>query len=130
MENLSMGRHQDVSLRLKLNNSEQVTEFRSKLVESGWFNNIVVEDQTPGMDRRVSVRMTASLKPAESRKALPVEPLGTKKPGDEPRFAMPTPGPMRVGPMPEPSLAPVPESPDSAPKPPRNRPRRIIISPQ
>ncbi|MGH9593029.1 MAG: hypothetical protein ACRD5L_08050, partial [Bryobacteraceae bacterium] len=34
---------------------------------------VVVEEQTPTPDRQVSVRMTAQLKPAESRKALVAE---------------------------------------------------------
>ena len=50
-----------------------VTDFRSKLIDSGWFANVVVEEQTPTQDRHVSVRMTAQLKPLAARKELIVE---------------------------------------------------------
>ena len=51
-----------------------MTDFRSKLIEAGWFSSVVVEEQTPSPDRRVTVRMTAQLKAADSRKPLPEEP--------------------------------------------------------
>ena len=63
VEDLSMGRHQDISIRLKMANAQQVSDFRSKLIDSGWFANVMVEEQTPSPDRRVNVRMTAALKP-------------------------------------------------------------------
>ena len=84
LDGLSLGRHQEVSIRLKMANAEQVTDFRSKLIDSGWFANVMVEEQTPSPDRRVTVRMTAELKPAESRKPIAAEPPG-KKP-DKSRF--------------------------------------------
>ena len=93
LDSLSMGRRQEISIRLKLGNTQQVTDFRSKLIDSGWFANVMVEEQTPSPDRRVSVRMTAALKPAESRKPITAEPPGKKTdkpgPGDEPDFSPP-----------------------------------------
>ena len=73
LEPLSMSRHGDVSLRANMANGQQVTDFRSKLIDSGWFANVVVEEQTPTQDRHVSVRMTAQLKPLAARKELIVE---------------------------------------------------------
>jgi hypothetical protein len=109
LENISMGRHQEISLRLKLGNSQQVTDFRSKLIDSGWFANVVVEEQAGTPDRHVGVRMTAALKPAESRKPITREPPGKKtdnsSPGDEPDFAIPM--------MPEPMM--IPETPSAPP---------------
>jgi hypothetical protein len=73
-ESISLGRRGELSLRGKLGNAQQVTDFRSKLIEAGWFSSVVVEEQTPSPDRRVTVRMTAQLKAADSRKPLPEEP--------------------------------------------------------
>ena len=104
LDGLSLGRHQEVSIRLKMANAQQVSDFRSKLIDSGWFTNVIVEEQTPSPDRRVTVRMTADLKPAESRKPLAPEPPGRKtnqpRPGgDEPDFGMtPPPEPMMMPP--------------------------------
>jgi hypothetical protein len=72
-DSVTMGRKGDIAIRGKLGNAQQVTDFRSKLIEAGWFSSVVVEEQTPSPDRRVTVRMTAQLKDASSRKPLPEE---------------------------------------------------------
>jgi len=74
LESLSLGSHQQVSMRLKMASAQQVSDFRAKLIDSGWFASVMVEEQTPSPDRSVSARMTAELKPVESRKPLAVEP--------------------------------------------------------
>jgi hypothetical protein len=117
LESLSMGRKQQISIRLKMANAQQVSDFRAELVDSGWFANVMVEEQAPSPDRRVSVRMTADLKPAESRKPLPAEPPGKKRDrpqfGGGPGFDMPPPPPMMM-PPPAPAAMPV----EAAPTPP------------
>jgi hypothetical protein len=70
-DSISLGRRGELSIRGKLANAQQVTEFRSKLIDAGWFSSVVVEEQVPTPDRRVTVRMTAQLKAADSRKPLP-----------------------------------------------------------
>jgi hypothetical protein len=72
-DSITMGRKGEIALRGKLGNAQQVTDFRSKLIEAGWFSSVVVEEQTPSPDRRVTVRMTAQLKDAAERKPLPEE---------------------------------------------------------
>jgi hypothetical protein len=72
-DSVSMGRRGEISMRGKLANAQQVTDFRSKLIAAGWFSSVIVEEQTPTPDRRVTVRMTAQLKDAASRKPLPEE---------------------------------------------------------
>jgi hypothetical protein len=110
LENLSLGRRQEISIRLKLGNSRQVTYFRSKLIDSGWFANVMVEEQAQSSDRRLSVRMSAALKPAESRKLITAEPPGAKsdQPSDEPDPGMPMP-------MPEPTMMMPPSQPMAPP---------------
>ncbi|HEY3856498.1 MAG TPA: hypothetical protein VGO67_19105 [Verrucomicrobiae bacterium] len=73
-DSISMGKRGDLSIRGKMANGQQVTEFRNKLIDGGWFSSVVVEEQVPSPDRRVTVRMSAQLKAAESRKPIPEEP--------------------------------------------------------
>jgi Tfp pilus assembly PilM family ATPase len=98
LEELSMSRQREISIRMKLANGQQVTDFRSKLIESGWFTNVMVEEQAPSPDRRFAVRMTAELRPAELRKPLAAEPPG-KKTDREPTSLTVTPEPMVMPPV-------------------------------
>ena len=53
----------------------QLAEFRTKLVDSGFFSAVVVEEQNPSPDnQKLTVRLTAQLKPLGQRKALTAEP--------------------------------------------------------
>jgi hypothetical protein len=72
-ESVAMSRRGDLSLRGKMADAGQVTEFRSNLIHSAWFSSVVVEEQTPTPDRQVSVRMSAQLKPVDARKPLVVD---------------------------------------------------------
>jgi hypothetical protein len=72
-ESVAMSRKGELSLRGKLGNAQQVTEFRSNMIQSAWFSSVVVEEQAPTPDRRVSVRMTAQVKPIDARKPLVVD---------------------------------------------------------
>jgi hypothetical protein len=134
LESLAMGRKQQISLRLKMANAQEVSDFRAKLVDSGWFANVMVEEQAPSPDRRLAVRMSAELKPAESRKPIAAELPGKKT--DRPRFGgpdlnMPPPEPMMLAPPPMPvpveaAPGPPPAGPDNMPPPPvRRRAPRI-----
>jgi Tfp pilus assembly PilM family ATPase len=139
LESLTMGRHQQVALRLKMANAAQITRFRSKLIESGWFANVIVEEQAATPDRRFSVRMTADLKPVEARKPISAEKPGKQEeeepdfgPQPEPMMMMPPPQPASPPPSairPAPSMpapGPVPDGQDG-PRPPRvRRPRQMI----
>jgi Tfp pilus assembly PilM family ATPase len=139
LESLGMGRKQQISLRLKMANTQEVSDFREKLIDSGWFANVLVEEQAPSPDRRVSVRMTAELKPAESRKPLAAEPPGKKPerhPGwGGPDFFVPPPQQMMMPPS-QPAASPVqgppgpmPGGPDAPMQPPMRRRPRIIMQP-
>jgi hypothetical protein len=104
LDGVSMGLHQQVSIRLKMANAGQVSDFRSKLLDSGWFTNVMVEEQTPQPDRRVTVRMSADLKPVDLRKSITPEPPGKKNDRPQPGGNMPDFG----GPPPEPMMMPPP----------------------
>lgn len=75
LDSLSMNRHGDLAIRGNMQGSQQVVDFRSKLIASGFFSTVAVEEQTPSPDRqKVTVRMTAQWKPARERELLKLDP--------------------------------------------------------
>jgi hypothetical protein len=69
VDSLSINRRGDLSLRGTMQNSQQITDFRSKLIDSGFFATVAVEEQTPSPDRqRVVVRISAQCKPSAEAK--------------------------------------------------------------
>ncbi len=80
-DSLSMNRRGDVSLRAKLRTPDQAVDFRSKLVESGFFSNVAVEEQVPAPNHQgLSLRMSAQIKPASERLSLAIL-KGAQAPG-------------------------------------------------
>jgi len=76
LESFTLNRRGDVSLRASMRDPQQVTDFRSKLIESGFFSYVTVEEQTPSASDRqkISVRISGQLKPPNVRKPLSIEP--------------------------------------------------------
>src|SRR5207302_2338018 len=124
-DSISMNRHGELAIKGSLKDSTQVTDFRSKLIKSGYFSSVVVEEQTPTQDRqKLNVRITAQLKPDASRAAVsvdtilsnapPVTPSGGGFGGPEMMFpgGMPMPGMRMPGPLPAPAR---PTRPTNAP---------------
>ena len=74
-DTLNMNRQGDIALHGVMQNGNQVTDFRAKLIGSGFFSNVSVEEQTPTPDRqRVNLRMSAHWKPTEGRVGLAIAP--------------------------------------------------------
>jgi hypothetical protein len=74
-DTLSMNSHGAVSLRGSFRDGQQVADFRSKLIASGFFANVTVEEQTPTPDRqKVNVRISAQEKPAAQLQSLVIGP--------------------------------------------------------
>lgn len=69
IESLTMNRRGEVSLRGSMRDATQVTDFRTKLIGSGFFATIAVEEQSPGQGK-LTVRMSAQWKPFEARAGL------------------------------------------------------------
>jgi hypothetical protein len=66
---LSMNRRGDVSIRATMRDSQQVVQFRAKLLDSGVFGDLVVEEQNPTPDgQKVTVRMSGQWKPVGETK--------------------------------------------------------------
>jgi Tfp pilus assembly PilM family ATPase len=75
-DTVSMNRRGDLSLKGMMRDSQQLVDFRSKLVKSGFFSTVTVEEQTPSPDhQRLTVRLSAQWKPFGSRPAVKAEPL-------------------------------------------------------
>jgi hypothetical protein len=75
VDSLSMNRRGEVSLRGSMRDSSQVIDFRSKLIASGFFANVTVEEQTPTPDRqKVNLRISAVWKSFADRAQLAVGP--------------------------------------------------------
>jgi hypothetical protein len=56
-----------------MRDSQQVVDFRSKLINSGFFSTVVVEEQNPTQERqKVILRISAQFKPAPGRESLPM----------------------------------------------------------
>lgn len=79
---LSMNRRGDVSIRATMRDSQQVVQFRSKLIDSGVFGDIVVEEQNPTPDRqKMIVRMSGHWNaPAGIKPPPPATPQDTTQP--------------------------------------------------
>lgn len=74
-DSLTMDRQGQVSLHGTMQNGQQVTDFRSKLIASGFFSTVSVDEQTPSPDRqKVTLRMTAHWKPAPELARLSIGP--------------------------------------------------------
>lgn len=73
IESLVLNRKGELSLRLALRQPPEVTDFRSKLADCGFFSSVVVEEQAPSPDRqKISVRLSALVKPPAARGNLPI----------------------------------------------------------
>ena len=82
-DTFAMNRRGEVSLKGNMQNAQQVTDFRAKLIASGFFSSVVVDEQAPGADRqKLAVRITAQWKPAAARKPITIDPdpAKTEKP--------------------------------------------------
>ncbi len=70
---LNLNRRGEISLRASMGSADQVTDFRKKLIDSGFFASVVVEEQAPAQ-QKVNVRLTLQWKPLEARAALNLAP--------------------------------------------------------
>ncbi|HEX9047176.1 MAG TPA: hypothetical protein VF988_09135, partial [Verrucomicrobiae bacterium] len=82
-DSLSLNSHGEMSLRCIFRDGQQVADFRNKLIDSGFFTNVVVEEQSPTPDRqRVNVRLSAQEKPLPQLQALAASLPAEDKPKD------------------------------------------------
>lgn len=78
VESFNMSRRGDISVRAAMRDGQQLTDFRTKLIDSGYFATVVVDEQNPSPDgQRLTARLTAQLKTLAELKSLPVDPPPT-----------------------------------------------------
>jgi hypothetical protein len=74
-DSLSLTRRGEISMHGSMPNFQQLADFRAKLIESGFFSDVTVEEQTPSPDRqKVNVRISAQWADANARASLSVGP--------------------------------------------------------
>ncbi len=139
IDSLSMDRRGEISLRGSLRTLDQVGQFRAKLIESGFFSNVTVEEQTPTPDRqKVIVRLTAQWKPASARESLKLGPTAEEMekikatakdaaPGGMPMMGAPFPMMGGMPGMPSPPPMPVMSRPPPSPGPARMPPKEMSV---
>ena len=75
LDSVSMNRRGEVSVRGSLRDGQQVTDFRSKLMDTGFFERVSVEEQVPTPDhQKVNIRITAQWKTIDKRIGLAIGP--------------------------------------------------------
>jgi hypothetical protein len=75
LDSISINQQGNITVKATLQNPQQVMDFRSSLIDSGFFANITVEEQSPVPNQpKVGVRMTAQWKAAAARAALNIGP--------------------------------------------------------
>jgi hypothetical protein len=120
-----MNRRGEVAWRGSLKDAQQVADFRSKLLDSGCFTNVVVEEQTPTPDRqKLTVRMSAQWKAAGGHEAFAA---ATSIPPEKPKTSAKEPGSPGILPAGPPSAATTPsapagQKPSVSPNPPDKQP--------
>ena len=84
MDSLAISQKGDITLKATLQNAQQVMDFRAKLIASGFFSNLTVEEQTAVPNQqKISVRMTAQWASAAVRASLKIGPVVDKSPNTD-----------------------------------------------
>jgi len=75
LDTLSMNQRGDVSFSGSFGNFQQVVQFRTELIHSGFFTNVTVDEQVPVPNQqKLNVRMTAQWKQPQDRERLAIGP--------------------------------------------------------
>lgn len=75
IENISMNRKGEIGFRATFRDPQQVDPFRTKMIDTGFFSSVVVDEQTVSPDRqKVTLKVTAQWKDVEDRAAVEVGP--------------------------------------------------------
>jgi hypothetical protein len=75
IDSVSLNQQGEMSLKLEVQNAQQMMDFRSKLIDTGFFAGITVEEQTPVPNQpKLNVRMSLRWQPAGRRPKIKPEP--------------------------------------------------------
>jgi len=115
IDSVSMNRRGDVSFRASMQNPQQVSDFRSKLIDSGFFAHLAVEEQAPVLNQpKLNLRISAQWKPLSVRQTLALAPTAEEIEKAKTRSREPQPGMPPMMPMPMPMMGP-PAAPGAMP---------------
>ncbi len=71
LDNVTLTRRGDVTFRGAIGDGQALSQFRAKLIASGFFSRIVIDEQTPSSDgHKTTFRASGSIKEEGSRKPL------------------------------------------------------------
>ncbi len=77
LETLDMGSDRQIQIRGALPQNAQPEDLRAKLLSSGWFEQVVLDEQTPDKNKRnLTIRISLTVKPPLRRPALSEAVLG------------------------------------------------------
>ncbi len=124
LESLALSRRGDFAFKGYVRDMQQAVDFRGKLVDSGFFTNVVMEEQSPTPDRqKMNMRLIAQWRPVAAREVwlremakpenatnAPVKPMVPTGGGMPPNMGMPMPMGMPSTPMPGPRAISKPPS--------------------
>ncbi len=75
LDSITINQQGNIAVKATLQTPQQVMDFRSNLIGTGFFANITVEEQSPTPNQpKINVRMTAQWKPAGTRSAVKITP--------------------------------------------------------
>lgn len=108
LESLTLNRQGELTLSVTLRPPGDVTGFRSRLADCGFFSSVTLEEQGMGADRqKIQARLRAQIRPRAAWENLPL--LGTNDPpGQATSPGQPMPFPGFPGEMPMPMPMPMP----------------------
>jgi hypothetical protein len=106
LDSLTISRRGELALRGSAQGGQAATTLRSKMIDSGYFANVVIDEQTPNQQnqQQVTFRMTAQVRPESDRKiAAATKPASgkagaTNKAGATPQNVAPSSGPAEMPP--------------------------------
>jgi Tfp pilus assembly PilM family ATPase/Tfp pilus assembly protein PilN len=74
LESFSMSRQGEVSVKGSLGSREEAGRLREKLLQSGWFSQVVMEEENPAKEKRLDFRLSAQARPDGPRPPAPAVP--------------------------------------------------------
>ena len=122
LDSLTISKRGELSFRGTGQGAQAATTIRSKMIESGFFANVVIDEQTPGQNQQMTFRMTAQVraepdrrsagakatdKASSTNKAQPMLGAPTDMPGPPPGMIMDGPPPEMMAPPPGATPTPV-----------------------
>jgi hypothetical protein len=112
---MTISRRGEFSMRGSAQGAQAVTTLRSKMIDSGYFASVVIDEQTPNQQnqQQVSFRLSAQVRPEPERKAAAAAKPKPDKNAATNKVSAPSPGP---------GFSPPPDMPMPMPGPPPGMP--------